>query len=216
MEPELINVPFIADDTASTPDLDNNVWLRAERVIMDRYWSGQPAPFGRHCTARLAWSQKALHVRFDANQAEPLVVSETPNLETKTKGLWERDVCEIFIAPDPEEPRKYFEFEIAPNGEWLDVAIDTTHGERKTDWEYRSGMEPHAEIRDDKVVMAMSIPWTAFEKMPKAGDLWRGNLLRCVGKGPDRGYLAWSPTMTEVPNFHVPERFGEFVFVGGG
>jgi hypothetical protein len=48
---------------------------------------------------------------------------------------------------------------------------------------------------------------------PKSGDVWLGNLLRCVGRDPDRGYLAWQPTMTEKPNFHVPEKFGEFEFV---
>jgi alpha-galactosidase len=73
-------------------------------------------------------------------------------------------------------------------------------------------MESAARIEKGKVVMAMKIPWTAFGVTPKAGDVWLGNLFRCVGKDPTRGYLAWSPTMTANPNFHVPEKFGEFVF----
>ena len=68
-------------------------------------------------------------------------------------------------------------------------------------------------VNDGRVVIVMKIPWTAFGKRPEAGDVWLGNILRCVGKGPNRGYLAWSPTFTEQPNFHVPERFGEFRFV---
>jgi hypothetical protein len=62
--------------------------------------------------------------------------------------------------------------------------------------------------------MALKVPWSAFGRKPRPGDVWLGNLFRCVGKDPNRGYLAWSPTLTKVPNFHVPERFGEFVFVG--
>ena len=55
--------------------------------------------------------------------------------------------------------------------------------------------------------------WKAFGVTPKAGDVWLGNILRCVGRDPTRGYLAWSPTLTEEASFHVPERFGEFEFV---
>ena len=174
---------------------------------------GKDAPVERQLSARLLWSDEALYVRFEANQGEPLVVADNPDLAKKTLGLWDRDVCEIFVAPDVREPRKYFEFEIAPTGEWIDVALDITSGTRRSDWEYRSGMESAAKIGDDKVTSAIKIPFTALGKTPKAGDVWLGNILRCVGKDPDRGYLAWSPTMTKEPNFHVPERFGRF-FLG--
>ena len=82
-----------------------------------------------------------------------------------------------------------------------------------TDWDYRPGMEAAAGIEENRVIMAMKIPWKAFGKKPNAGDVWLGNIFRCVGKEPERGYLAWQPTFTEKPNFHVPEKFGEFVFV---
>ncbi|MGQ0540778.1 MAG: carbohydrate-binding family 9-like protein [Blastocatellia bacterium] len=193
-------------------ELANKSWEKADTMTIDKYWSGKTAPAGRHFEADLLWSDTALYVRFVANQSEPLVVSDRPNLKSKMLGLWDRDVCEIFIAPNTSEPRKYFEFEVAPNGEWIDLAIDLTSGKRDTDWDYVSGMESAAKIEKDRVVMAVKIPWNAFGKTPKAGDVWLGNLFRCIGKDPDRGYLAWQPTMTEVPSFHVPEKFGEFVF----
>ena len=155
-----------------------------------------------------------MYVRFEAEQSEPLVVSDKPNTAAKTMNLWDRDVCEIFLAPDAKEPRKYFEFEVAPNGEWIDVALDLTSGKRVSDWEYRSGMEAAAVVGEGKVTMGIKVPWKAFGKAPRVGDVWLGNIFRCIGKDPDRGYLAWSPTLTEVPSFHVPERFGEFVFAG--
>jgi alpha-galactosidase len=58
----------------------------------------------------------------------------------------------------------------------------------------------------------MQIPWEAFSRKPQPGDVWLGNIFRCVGESENRGYLAWRPTMTERPNFHVPEAFGQFVF----
>lgn len=194
-------------------DFQNSAWKTAGRVDVDRNWNGSASTAGRKMRIQLLWSETALYVRFEAVQNEPLVVNDKPQLAKKTMQLWDRDVCEIFIAPDKNEPRRYFEFEVAPTGEWIDLAIDLTSGKRVTDWEYRSGMESAAKIEKNRIVMAMKIPWTAFGKKPKPGEIWLGNIFRCVGVEPDRGYLAWQPTMTEMPNFHVPEKFGTFTFV---
>ena len=210
MSPTLL-AAFSEDDFAVT-ELDHRVWRRAEAAAISRYWSGRTVPAERCFEARLIWSRSSLYVRFVAIQSEPLIVSVAANLDSKTDGLWEGDVCEIFIAPDRTEPRRYFEFEIAPNGEWLDLAIDTRGEERRTDWNYNSGMKSFASIGEGCVTMAIKIPWAAFGKKLVAGDIWLGNIFRCVGSGPDRGYLAYNPTETPEPNFHVPEKFVEFRF----
>lgn len=196
----------------SISELENKSWDKAKNITVDKYWSGENAPKGRQFKAKLLWSDSAIYVRFEANQSEPLIVSENANLTSKTRGLWDRDVCEIFLAPDKTEFRKYYEFEIAPNGEWIDLGIYQKPDERITDWEYASGMQSKSLIGKDKVWMAIKVEWKAFGKTPKAGDVWLGNIFRCIGKDPTRGYLAWSPTMTKEASFHVPEKFGEFEF----
>ena len=123
-------------------------------------------------------------------------------------GLWDRDVCEIFIAPDPTVMERYFEFEAAPTGEWLDVAIHWTNAKRESDWELNSHMTTAARIEKDRVTIAMRIPWNQWIHEPRAGERWRVNLFRCVGSDPTRGYLAWQPTRTPHPDFHVPQVFG--------
>ena len=193
-------------------DVNGDDWNNANEVTIDRYWNGSIAEGGRQFQARSLWSETAFYIRFEANQTEPLVISDHPIIDSKTMNLWERDVCEIFIAPDRKEPRKYFEFEAAPTGEWIDLAIDLTSGERVTDWEYHSAMETAARIDEQIVTMAMKMPWDAFGAKPNGGDIWLGNIFRCVGKGPDRGYLTWQPTFTAEPSFHEPEKFGEFRF----
>ena len=193
--------------------LNSPVWDRAEATAVSNYWSGKTAPANRQFSARLLWSDTALYVRFEAAQGEPLVINDRPDLTTKTNALWDRDVCEIFIAPDKTMRNKYFEFEIAPTGEWIDLAITVTPKKRITDLEYRSGMQSAVSVETEKIVMAIKIPWTALGKTPKAGDIWLGNLFRCVGKNPTRGYLSWQATKTKVPSFHVPSKFGEFEFV---
>ncbi|MDQ2747381.1 MAG: carbohydrate-binding family 9-like protein [Acidobacteriota bacterium] len=198
----------------SIKELNNNSWKQASEVTIDKYWSGENAPSGRQFRAKLLWSNAALYVRFEANQDEPLIVSDAPNLQSKTKGLWDRDVCEIFLAPRKEDFRHYFEFEIAPTGEWIDLGIYQMPDKRETDWDYHSGMQSAAKIEKDRTISAIKIEWKAFGKTtPKTGDVWLGNILRCVGKDATRGYLTWQPTFTKEASFHVPERFGEFEFV---
>ena len=193
-------------------EIDHQFWQKAKEVTIDKYWSGKKAPTGRQFKAKLLWSETALYVRFEANQAEPLVISDAPDLSSKTIGLWDRDVCEIFLAPNAKEFRKYFEFEVAPTGEWIDLAVYQMRNKRITDREYSSGMKTSALIEKDKIWIALKIEWKAFGKTPKAGEIWKGNLFRCLGEGETRGYLAWQATKTDQPNFHVPAAFGNFEF----
>ncbi|HXM35343.1 MAG TPA: carbohydrate-binding family 9-like protein [Pyrinomonadaceae bacterium] len=187
---------------------DDAEWTKASPVAITRYWSGAEAPTGRHAEARLIWTKEALHVRYSCKQTEALVVNTTPQTAKKTIGLWDRDVCEIFLAPDPNVPERYLEFEAAPTGEWIDLAIHVTPEKRETDWEFHSGMTAAARIEKNRVLITLRLPWDHWIHKPQKGERWRANLFRCVGGGETRGYLAWRPTLTPEPSFHVPQAFG--------
>jgi hypothetical protein len=194
-------------------ELDHAEWERARPVRLTRYWSGETAPLARQAEARLLWDEMALYVRFVCQQREPLMVNASPQREAKTMRLWDRDVCEIFVAPRADEVERYVEFEVAPTGEWLDLALRTTAEGRETDWGFSSGMTAAARVADDSVTLAMRVPWEAFGvAVPRAGERWRANLFRCIGAGETRGYLAWQPTCAPEANFHVPEKFGWLLF----
>ena len=211
IENQIIAARHSANDIG-VADLQNAEWNLAQAVQIDRYWSGELAPAGRAAEARILWSSKALHIRFVCHQAEALVVSATPQTEKKTMGLWDRDVCEIFIAPDEHAVERYLEFEAAPTGEWLDLAIHWTPEKRESDWEFHSQLTTAAHVERDRITIAMRIPWNPWIPEPQRGERWRVNLSRCVGSDPGRGYLAWQPTRTPKPNFHVPQAFGWLVF----
>jgi Carbohydrate family 9 binding domain-like len=210
-ENQIIEARHIANDL-KVDGLKSADWNKARPVQIDRYWSGDIASAGRQAEARILWSSKALHLRFVCQQAEPLIVSLNPQTAKKTMGLWDRDVCEIFIAPDPAVVERYLEFEAAPTGEWLDVAIHWTPDKRESDWNFNSHMTTAARIETDRVTIAMRIPWNHWIHEPQTGERWRVNLFRCVGSDPNRGYLAWQPTRTPKPNFHVPQVFGWLIF----
>lgn len=206
-----IGAPYSEVSLAATA-FDHPEWTRTQPIHITRKWSGEDAPASRHAEARIIWTDNSLVVRFLCRQEEPLTVNSNPQRSKKTIRLWDGDVCEIFIAPDPESPGRYFEFESSPLGEWIDLGISIEPDGKKTDFEFCSGMTVAANLLGTQLTIAMQIPWSEFLPKPKKGDNWRVNLFRCVGVGDDR-YLAWQPTYAAEPNFHVPEVFGWLDFL---
>jgi hypothetical protein len=196
----------------SAAAFDHPEWTRAHPIQITRKWSGENAPASRHAEARIIWTEDSMIVRFVCRQDEPLVINASPQLGKKTMRLWDKDVCEIFVAPDPGAPERYFEFEASPSGEWIDLAINFTAAGRETDFEFHSGMTAAALVAERQLFVAMQIPWSTNLPKPQRGDSWRVNLFRCVGVGEER-YLAWQPTYTPEPSFHVPEIFGWLNFL---
>lgn len=205
-------VASYSDSDVAVEDFQNSSWQKANPVLLNQYWSGDPAPHSRRAEAMLIWTDKALLARFACNQLEPPVINPAPQKDRKTIRLWDRDVCEVFLIPDPNRLHEYFEFEAAPTGEWLDIALTTTPEGREADWDYSSGMTTASEIGETDFVTVIRIPWAGPLQKPKVGDEWRVNLCRCIGPAHNRGYLAWRPTFADVPNFHVTNVFGRLLF----
>jgi alpha-galactosidase len=119
--------------------------------------------------------------------------------------LWERDVAEVFLQPNRFGEKYYKEFEVSPNGQWLDLDITPQGLVHIT-----SGLRAKVEVDQ------ASSTWTADLAIPIASITsdfdparpWRVNFFRCEGLEPNRYYSAWQPTETEEPNFHVPQKFG--------
>jgi hypothetical protein len=133
--------------------------------------------------------------------------------------LWDRDVVEMFLGDDWENIRHYREFEVAPTGDWIDLAIDLDKNSYDSK-SWRSGWQTEARIDEGSHTWfaAVKIPLKAVSQAPvEAGTRWRMNLYRIDGQGPDsqRHFLCWQPTcvVNRDPN-HVPEHFGTLVFAG--
>src|SRR5205085_10265218 len=109
-ESKVIEARHVRADFAVN-DFDNPAWQQAQVVRIERYWSGAPAPLARQAEARVLWTDAALYVRRVARQGEPLIVSDKPRVEQKPLGLWDRDVRELFVAPNAAEPARCFGLE---------------------------------------------------------------------------------------------------------
>jgi alpha-galactosidase len=187
-------------------------WRPAAPLALDRDWRGLPAPPQLHTLARALWTQDELIFGFECGYTELDVDTEFDPTEERY-ALWDRDVCEAFVR-SPLEPAAhvYKEFEVAPTGQWCDLRVDREQGLK--DWEWRSGLRTAHEINEPEKVwrVAMAIPFAAFGVTPRAGDDWHANLFRISRLAGERQYLAYSPTLTERPNFHVPAAFVKLKF----
>ena len=183
------------------------VWKNAPPAHLDYETSTSAARSEMATTGRALWSDKFLYLSYECPFTS-LTAFEPANLKRERFGLWEKDVIEAFIAPDPNQVGRYSEYEVAPNGEKLDVVIDPP----RKDFEWSSGFESAVKIdRQRKVWRAeMRIPIAAFFGFrPEPGKRWRLNLYRI--DRANHALLAWNPTLNG--SYHTPERFGILEFM---
>ena len=124
--------------------------------------------------------------------------------------MWQRPSS----ARTPRNIRRYKEFEISPQGEWVDLDIDLDAPHHEDGWLWNSGFQAAARIdRTGKTWYGfMRIPYAAIDPRPAAaGNTLRINLFRCQGVDTNRKFINWQPT--HHATFHVPEVFGALKLV---
>jgi hypothetical protein len=138
-----------------------------------------------------------------------LTVFEGSDANGRRDQLWDRDVAEVFLQTDPGQLRRYWEFEVAPNGMWIDLEISP---EGKRDPE--SGMKSRVTIDKSKALWTaeMALPMRSLIDRFDPAAVWRVNFFRVEGAKEPRFYSSWQATNTVQPNFHVPEAFGGLRF----
>ena len=93
--------------------------------------------------ARGFWTDSALYLRFACPYRSLNRFPLAADGADRDK-LWDRDVVEFFLGSDWNEIRRYREFEIAPTGDWIDLAIDLSRKSYDRNW--RSGWKTSARI----------------------------------------------------------------------
>ena len=183
-------------------------WQEASPVVFCSDWEGKKPDPGRETRVRVLWSPRTLYLRFECRYRDLYLFTDA-DPDGRRDHLWDRDVAEAFLQPDPSRERYYKEFEISPNGMWVD--LDISPG-RLAD--LKSGLR-RSVVLDEKsrtwaaeVAIPMKSLTADFD--PKA--VWRANFYRVEGTEEPRAYLAWRPTNTPQPNFHVPSAFGRLRF----
>jgi hypothetical protein len=196
-------------------DPNSPLWKKAHVAWMSKDCSKVIDYADLRTEIRAVWTNDDLFLLFICPYRTLNVFLPADNSKPR-RGLWDRDVVEMFFGDDWQNIRHYREFEIAPTADWIDLAIDLDHRGVGRGW--KSGWQTIARIDESKKTWyaACRIPLKSVsEKEIKPGTKWRANLYRIDGEGPDsqRRFMCWQPTcvLNRDPN-HVPENFGTLVF----
>jgi hypothetical protein len=195
------------EDVAIDTNPVSSFWSQTVPIYADRDKNDRVLP-GYRTEIRSRWTAKNLYFLFSCPYQE-LFLRPNPSTTTETNKLWNWDVAEIFIGSDFKNIRRYKEFELSPQGEWLDLDIDLTKLHHEEGWTWNSEFQVAARIDEQAQIWygAMKIPWAALDDTPPSvGKTLRVNFFRSQGPLSNRKEVAWQPTMSET--FHVPERFG--------
>jgi alpha-galactosidase len=184
-------------------------WERAEPIRFSHDWQGRNEDTQRQTEVRLLWSEWDLYLQFCCRYRS-INVHNDSDANGRRDFLWERDVAEVFLQPGRFGQKYYKEFEVSPNGQWLDLDI-TPDGLRHI----TSGMRSSVHLNEATLewTAELAIPMSALIPRFDPAQPWRVNFFRCEGTGPNRFYGSWQPTATPAPDFHVPGAFGTLRFI---
>ena len=193
-----------APETGIWPD--SREWKRTSTVCFCTDWRGENPDPQRETQVQMLWCHDYLYIRFRCLYRNIYVFD---GRDMRRDQLWLRDVAEVFIQNESDALGSYREFEISPNGDWLD--LDIFPGNKTHLWgNILSQVTLDSETRCWTADMA--IPFHCLTPVFDPRAIWKINLFRIEGQEPNRFYSAWQPTHTPKPNFHVPERFGTLHF----
>ena len=122
-------------------------------------------------------------------------------LDEDTHELIETTEDSFVVKNVPKEPETV---EFA----YFNVTIDRkTHMPMKMEY-FDKENKLYRVIESKKIWLgALRIPLASLGPR-EPGARWRWNVYRIEGEAPNRTYMAWRPTGTERPSFHVPGAFG--------
>jgi hypothetical protein len=182
-------------------------WAIAPRVLAGKSYDGTPVS-GPPMEVRSRWTRENLYLMYSCPYQE-LNLKPDPTPAVETPRLWTWDVAEAFIGSDFDRIGFYKEFQVSPQGEWVDLAIDRDNQKTQGGMAWNSGYTVKARIDAQAHVWygEMRIPFSAIDtRVPEKGRELRIGIFRLAGPSTTRVQYIWRPS--GEPNFHVPKAFG--------
>lgn len=197
-------------DSAPDTDPESRFWRGTTPIYLTANSYGKEVP-GYRTEVRSRWTSENIYFLFLCPY-EQLHLRPDPLLTAKTWELWNWDVAEVFIGSHNDPIHRYKEFEMSPQGEWLDLDINLHQPDKIADHSWSSGFQVAARVEAEvKIWYAfMRIPYASVERGPAAaGNELRINFFR--SQGPIPLELAWQAP--QQASFHAPEKFGTLQLV---
>jgi len=205
--PSQIESKHSSRDIAANTDPNSAFWRAVPAIFAESDSSGNEVT-GYRTEIRSRWTKRNLYFLFICPY-EQLNLRPSPKNDVETNELWNWDVAEVFVGSDFRNIRRYKEFEISPQGEWIDLDIDLDATHHEDGWVWNSGFRVSARI--DPVAHRwygfMKIPYSSIDsRSASVGNLLRANFFLSEGPGINYRSIAWQST--HETTFHVPQVFG--------
>jgi hypothetical protein len=174
-------------------------WETAASLRFSADWQGKNADPERETEARLLWTPETLFLRFRAKYRDITVFPDSDPDGRRDK-LWDRDVAEVFLQPDPSQLRRYKEFEVSPNGFWIDLNIGP--GQKH---DLKSGLRRRVVLKEAAKtwIAELALPMNGLVEHFDPEATWKVNFYRVEGAVEPRFYSSWRPTKNPSTDMRV-------------
>lgn len=210
-DPRTVRAKKVAEGAITVDGTREAAWDAMTPVTFDTDWSG--AKTGTTTRVRLAWSERALYMLWELEGAGISVDASRPVAVEREK-LYEEDCVELFFTPERAEPKRYLEVEVGPLGHFFDIAVDRRGKPVRSDttWSSAPTIKTTVDRKARTATIEVALAAKEIAQALRPGASLPVGLYR-MERGADgkRLYLAWSPTRTAKPDFHVPSAFGTLV-----
>src|SRR5260370_27404306 len=175
------SVDFLPDGDSSKPS-----WKHSESVEFDTEVSG--TSHSPQISTRVAsvWTETHIYFLFWCRY-DSLNVYQGEDPKVERWQLWDRDVAEVFLNPRPERVNHYYEFEVAPNNQWIDLEIDKNKNPfNDASWNSHFEHATRIDAKNHLWTAEMRIPISSMNVSAIHPDVeWRTNFFRAAGNGGD-------------------------------
>lgn len=206
---------FLLKDFTPDGNLEKDAWEEADWVRFNHDTSGRHAYPQSETKVAALWTPMHLYLAFRCRYST-LNIYQGEDAAKERWELWDRDVVEVFVNPQPDRVNHYYEFEVSPNNQWIDLEIDNTKTPfNDAGWNSNFAHATRVDSRNHVWTCEMRIPASSMGvRQVQPGDEWRINFYRADGPGEnsERRFMSWS-TIPEGKSFHAPTRFGLIRFV---
>lgn len=178
------------------------------------YYVMSPESFRLCCGCRIGWNETGLYIWEYATETD----LRTEEVGTCSR-VWEDSCLEVFMAPDPERPDYYFNYECTP-APYVYLSKGTDGYNRTEFHVLPKGMEPVSTVLP-------GIGWSIHYRVTpeflkeefgvaelKKGMILHGNFQKCGDKTTVPHWALWNP-MEPLANgrysFHRPQFFGKLI-----
>jgi len=196
-----------AKDVKLTLDPADPFWAAARPVYLQVGTRGE-AEMEYRTEVRSRWTKGAIYFLFSCPYKQ-LYVKPNPDTSKETYELWNWNVAEVFLGSDFKDIKRYKEFEVSPQNEWIDLDVDLHKPHHEEGWVWNSNFQHLARVDSERHIWyaAMKIFFAGLDTpSPQEGIIFLVNLFRTEGPRDHSVEVLWQPTMSET--FHVPEKFG--------